>query len=270
MKGLAFMEDSIPPKRCTRCNETKDINEFRAGRNYCKKCQNSSKGRGIKQCRECKESKKIEDIISVGPRTSYCLQCWEALQGKKKCIGCRNIKDLQEFAEDKSRPDGYEYYCKDCKRENQPKKHAKRLLQRGTKQCISCKKHKDISEFFENHSTRDNIDIYCKQCRAEPKPVKDITRELVELRIDRRRAAKLRSQYGITEDEYRSLFKQQQGLCAICGRPEIKSRTLCVDHNHTTGKVRALLYGLCNNGLGHFEENIDYLLKAIEYLEQHE
>jgi hypothetical protein len=58
----------------------------------------------------------------------------------------------------------------------------------------------------------------------------------------------------------------------LCGRPERKSlgKMLCVDHNHLTGKVRGLLCSSCNSGLGHFEENIDYLNCAIEYLEQHD
>jgi hypothetical protein len=52
---------------------------------------------------------------------------------KKKCIGCKEIKDIQEFAEDKSRPDGHEYYCKDCRREHQRNKYAKEILQKGVK-----------------------------------------------------------------------------------------------------------------------------------------
>lgn len=220
------MDNSIPPgkKRCTKCRQIKDINEFGRARivkdghrGECKEC--AKKGRKY-QCRECKERKRKEDLIIGRYRNYYyCIPCWEALQGKKKCIGCKMIKDLQEFAEDKSRPDGHEYYCKDCRREHQIKKHAKKILQRGEKQCIRCRKIKDINEFFENHTTRDKIDLYCKQCRAEAKTTseqeKDTTREYRELAINGQKVRKLRSFYGITEDDYRRLYEQQKGLCAI-------------------------------------------------------
>jgi hypothetical protein len=41
---------------------------------------------------------------------------------------------------------------------------------------------------------------------------------------------------------------------------------LVVDHNHKTGMIRGLLCHRCNTGLGHFEEKIDLLHNAIEYL----
>ncbi len=277
------MNNSLLPteKTCKQCHQTKEITQFnrdrrRSGgyRDYCKQC---TKKHQTRTCKECQVKQKIDELIRASNiRAYYCKSCWEALQGKKKCIGCREIKALQEFAEDKSRPDGHEYYCRDCRKEYQLKKHAKKILQRGTKQCMSCRKVKAFSEFFENHSTRDNIDIYCKQCRTisiqAKKQEKEKSREQSDLRISKRRARKLRSLYGITEEECRSLYNQQQGLCAICGRPERKSlsKMLCVDHNHLTGKVRGLLCSSCNSGLGHFEENMDYLNHAIEYLEQHD
>lgn len=43
-----------------------------------------------------------------------------------------------------------------------------------------------------------------------------------------------------------------------------------VDHNHRTGKVRGLLCGSCNRGLGAMQENINILARAIEYLCRYE
>ena len=83
----------------------------------------------------------------------------------------------------------------------------------------------------------------------------------------------LKSQYGITLEEYEALEHKQGGLCAICGQPEtrrsmngkIRSR-LSIDHCHTTKTVRGLLCSECNKGLGKFRERAELLAKAIAYL----
>jgi hypothetical protein len=58
----------------------------------------------------------------------------------------------------------------------------------------------------------------------------------------------------------------QQNRCAICGREFGRPQ---VDHDHVTGKVRALLCGQCNTGLGQFKESEATLRSAIDYLRRH-
>ena len=77
--------------------------------------------------------------------------------------------------------------------------------------------------------------------------------------------------YGIAVDDYDKMFKKQNGVCAICGKPETKIsrsgvRRLSIDHNHKTGKIRGLLCCKCNIGIGSFLESVEFLLKAIKYL----
>lgn len=62
----------------------------------------------------------------------------------------------------------------------------------------------------------------------------------------------LKSTYGITEEQYLQLLAEQNGGCAICGKPPGK-RQLAVDHCHKTGVIRGLLCGRCNLGLGFIE-----------------
>lgn len=69
--------------------------------------------------------------------------------------------------------------------------------------------------------------------------------------------------YGLSDEEYQKL-RVDQKVCSICNRPS--ERTLHVDHNHLTDKVRGLLCFKCNAMLGLAEDNCDTLFAAIKYL----
>lgn len=59
----------------------------------------------------------------------------------------------------------------------------------------------------------------------------------------------------------------QNGKCPICERtPEEVGRRLVVDHCHKTGRVRGLLCHNCNTLIGGFKEDINAMLRAIQYL----
>jgi hypothetical protein len=79
--------------------------------------------------------------------------------------------------------------------------------------------------------------------------------------------------YGITQDEYDSLFEQQGGLCAVCrSRPEVRNgieRRLAVDHSHKSGRNRALLCSRCNLVLGHCQDQPELLRRLMDYLLAH-
>jgi len=88
---------------------------------------------------------------------------------------------------------------------------------------------------------------------------------------DKRKSAILKYEYGITLDQYNEMFKTQEGKCAICQRHQNKlTRTLCVDHDHKTNKVRALLCLTCNTDVSvvenRLEEMTNYLNKYRKYL----
>jgi Autographiviridae endonuclease VII len=83
------------------------------------------------------------------------------------------------------------------------------------------------------------------------------------------------SKYGITITEYDALYQHQDGVCAICGKPEsgrdntgTKIKALAVDHDHETGAIRGLLCSTCNSFLGYIGEDPEILRRGAEYIER--
>jgi len=82
---------------------------------------------------------------------------------------------------------------------------------------------------------------------------------------------------GFTAQDYERLFEAQNGVCAICSKPETvidsrygKTKDLAIDHDHQTGAIRALLCSNCNRGLGLFNDDAALLAKAQSYVLYHD
>jgi len=161
-----------------------------------------------------------------------------------------------------------------------------------TKVCSKCGEEKELSEFYAHQTNKDGRTGSCKVChnrrgaawqaangdkrRSRYKAVRDENPEEYKNRSAEYRAAnkeriaaqgrksRLLVNYGITVEEYDTMYQRQDGKCMICGKsPE---NTLCVDHCHTTGKVRGLLCGTCNRGIGLLQDDPKLCLAAAKYL----
>lgn len=91
------------------------------------------------------------------------------------------------------------------------------------------------------------------------------------------RERKYFTRYGITIADYDRMLENQNFQCKMCHRtldevikPTSSNARLCVDHNHTTGKVRGLLCTLCNSMIAHARESIKILEAGIQYLQEEE
>ncbi len=86
----------------------------------------------------------------------------------------------------------------------------------------------------------------------------------------------LKKKFGLSIEQYEDILLKQDGVCAICFRPELSSNrisgrpdSLCVDHNHKTGKMRGLLCRRCNRSIGLFDDSPELLIQAFRYLMEH-
>ena len=101
---------------------------------------------------------------------------------------------------------------------------------------------------------------------------RDYKRKMRLERPDDMKDCQLRSMYGVTLAWLRATTSAQSGRCAIC-RNEPSGRgnagTLHIDHDHNTGKVRALLCVKCNLGIARLREDPSICRAAAAYLEKH-
>lgn len=84
---------------------------------------------------------------------------------------------------------------------------------------------------------------------------------------NRSKNSKLKFLFGITLREYDAMLASQNDRCRLCNRHKSEfPKNLQVDHNHKTGKIRGLLCGQCNRGIGLLGDSREILLKAADYV----
>lgn len=117
----------------------------------------------------------------------------------------------------------------------------------STKVCIDCGLDKPTGDYQVSTYRKTGKSIlssYCKTCKNKRTIVNNYKRR-----------------YNLSASEVEDLRKRFP-VCAICG----SDVHLDIDHNHETGEVRGILCHNCNSGIGHFKENPEKLLQAVEYL----
>ncbi len=174
----------------------------------------------------------------------------EVINELKFCRGCQAWKIPNEYHRDKRLKSGLASQCRKCKGAN-----TKKWYRENTDKALE----------YANNWRQENVEEIEKYRRLNKASAIKRATELYRKRT-----------YGITPEEFDKLVKQQEGLCAICKKPEsarkLRSeevRSLAIDHCHATGKVRQLLCSKCNTGIGNFLDDPELLKAAIAYLEKH-
>ena len=198
----------------------------------------------------------------------------------KRCPRCKLTLPLGEFHKNKSTSDGLQCRCKKCHGETVLEAKRKRVAEGrnhppAEKKCPSCGQVVPLSGWCRNRTSIDGLQANCKKCHGEMNSVfyrkrKERDPEWYQrsLKASQERSLKRSlKMYNLTREEYEVLLAKG---CAICGKPEMGRNGLAFDHCHKTGKFRGLLCANgCNGALGMFQDSIDLLSKAIEYLKIH-
>lgn len=153
-----------------------------------------------------------------------------------------------------------------------------------TKKCTQCGEVKTLENFTKMLAGKFGRSSWCKSChskyaslwnKSHPDRAKINYTNWANRNPDNKKNAdhkagrkyRIKSSYGINEDDYDQMFESQGGKCLICGQPPKDGNRFDIDHSHITGKVRGLLCNKCNTGLGCFKDDIERLKSAITYLQ---
>lgn len=148
----------------------------------------------------------------------------------KTCTRCGETKPIDDYWNQRARPDGKAPWCKACQaawKAEYRQKNREAELAKDRERSRRWRARNDKSEQ---------------------------TRRLL---------------YGMSPGQYDQMLADQGGVCAICGKAPTGTGSrskLRVDHCHTSGRVRGLLCNSCNLAVGNFRDDPEIMRKAIEYL----
>ena len=130
------------------------------------------------------------------------------------------------------------------------------------KVCNRCKVAKPRADFYPQKT---GVSSMCRPCHGAY--TTERSKKFKARAVESSRRWKMKSQYGITLEQYDQMLEDQGGVCAICGTDDPRGMgRFPVDHCHDTGQVRGLLCNLCNQALGMFKDDPQLLLTAVSYL----
>lgn len=231
----------IPTEQtCSRCKLTKPIAAFPM------RCDRDEPLRRCHACNDAEQAQRAQDIK-------------DSARGVRECALCKATKPFEDFAlRGKSRPNERHFRCRTCvakvsndiykKNRDQEMQRAAEgravLLSAGAgRVCAGCKLTLDPGLFSVDTRSSDGFKRVCVHCDRS-------------------------TRYGVARAVIQLLWDFQDHKCRVCGTPQelFGKHSVCVDHDHATGKVRGLLCTKCNVALGAARDSPQILVGLIQYL----
>jgi len=184
----------------------------------------------------------------------------------KTCNKCKKEKNLELFYKRIDSKDGYRDICKECQNKPCEINYKEQVQERkylsldGKRRCNHCKDIKILNEdnFFKRNIEEDGWSVICKPCGS------------IQKRNIRYKFYLTENGEAFNDSLASEMIKKQDCKCYICKRElNLGTNLYAIDHDHKTMKVRKILCGQCNQGLGKFLDNPELLRLAANYLEEH-
>jgi hypothetical protein len=239
-------------------------------------------GSPTKICGRCDTEKPIEEFVlskrCVGGRSHTCRECCRKYNKERR----RKRNQDEDYVKERNRlkEERKARRLEESKKIGPRSKGGKYTYIDGspTKICSKCDIEKPLEAFPKNVLCAGGVTGVCKQCnntrqeawRRKAMQEREDFRKRRYRSQDKARAKK----YGITVEQLDKMQEESGGVCEICSQPpdsggRTSSKTLHIDHCHTTGQVRGLLCSRCNLCLGQIEENPKLIVEMLLYLDKY-
>ena len=243
---------------CSMCGLAKPSSDFPKGEVRCKECRSKWHS----------EHNQRPEIRNKQLKNRYGIEAYEPLFEKQggKCAICGRKSDKHLYVDHNKETDIVrELLCENCNLGIGLFYESLGLLEKSIKYLRDSSMNPQDIQRVEP-SVRFSIPFWKEQSRDRA--------------YRNNKNTKLRHKtrgYGIDIDQYEYLLWQGNGVCWICSEPErirnnkrsAYNSALAVDHERATGMIRGLLCSVCNQGIGHFEHNIEIIEGAKAYLDRH-
>lgn len=120
-----------------------------------------------------------------------------------------------------------------------------------------------------------NRQYYTKNSQKIRERAKEKWKNSIRTEEDKKKAAERQRKYRNKNKEYYWKLagypeptRPEPSKCECCGTLPAVGRSLHLDHCHVTNRFRGWLCLNCNQGLGKLGDNLEGLLKAVEYLKK--
>jgi hypothetical protein len=140
-----------------------------------------------------------------------------ATPSRMRCSRCKKVKGKTRFSKDASRTTGYFPWCVDCQNEYG-------------------KSHR-----FQDETAPENGRI----CPVDDRAVRGPRNRLYCSSRCKEKVQKLKRNFGLTIEQFRTLVDAAGGRCPICLKRPTEWH---VDHDHGTGRVMGVVCSACNVG----------------------
>lgn len=141
------------------------------------------------------------------------------------------------------------------------------------KTCSKCGEEKRLDDFHRDSGARDSRSSRCAACATTAASA------WYQAHRGHVSARNRQAKFNISPEHYDEMLFAQDGVCAICRRPETKRRNgialaLAVDHDHSCCRgdfscgscIRGLLCGRCNHAIGFLGDDPDQIRRAADYV----
>lgn len=172
------------------------------------------------------------------------------------CTKCQKEKEIKYFAW-RTDTKKYRAQCNYChKGYHSRREEMGQRVADGMKPCGKCGEVKPLSEFHKDKYMRYGLTSWCKPCKFK----------YMADNQDAIRITRIANVYSVTKEKATELYNAK--TCEICKADITKKKN--IDHDHTSGEVRAALCQSCNFGLGQFRDNPAHLREAANYLDRYQ